>query len=179
MGLQEDFVTNHLILNNFIFAPNYEFESKEQIEYPLLLVDIDSSNTGELKTNSVIDDGFTFDITIADLVTHDRSNELEVLSDCKLMLNDFIAYFRQQQFADWLNIDTATSMTPVRLSGTDLTSGWTCKINFKIATDLDLCGIPMVSAPSVGTTPSVYNIVIWAGIDEGDSTTVYTDQYSA
>lgn len=140
--LQEDFQTTHPVINNFIFAPTYEFESKEQIEYPLLLVDIDSSNTGELKTNSVIEDGFTFDVTIADLVTHDRSNELDVLSDCKLMMNDFLAYFRQREFSDWLTIDTATSMTPIRLSGTDLTSGWTCKINFRFATDLDLCGIP-------------------------------------
>jgi hypothetical protein len=75
-------------------------------------------------------------------VREDKTNEQEVLSDCKLMLNDLLIYLRQTDFTEYLTVDVIKTMKPIRLVGTDFVSGWECQLQFKFITDPDLCGIP-------------------------------------
>lgn len=142
LALQELFATNHLQINDFVFDQEYSYETKPSLKYPLLWADLESSDINEIKGSAVWEDNFVFNIACVDLVREDKSNEREVLSDCKLMLNDFLIHFRQTDFAEYLVVDPITTMSPIRMSGQDLTSGWGCKMKFKFITDPDLCGIP-------------------------------------
>jgi len=190
---QEDFATNHRQINSFIFAPTFDFGDEEQIVYPLLLSDVESSTIQTGGDNSFYLDTYVFRVLVTDQLKPDLRNEVEVLSDCKLMLNDFIAYFRQTRFNEFLEIDTDISMNVVKGS-TDDVIGWECNITFKIGLDLDLCGIPMSGTPSYVNPLLVtiydqnnnvvtqlspgqqYSVVVASGVDEGNSTTTYTIQ---
>jgi hypothetical protein len=137
--LQQDFATNHKQINSFLFAPAARHDSLEQIIYPLLLTDIDSS----VISDDGLSDSYVFRVIVADLLTPGLENETEVLSDCKQMINDFIAYFKQTDFPTYLTIDTNIIMTHFTQWGADDVAGWDCKITFKLYLDLDLCGIPL------------------------------------
>jgi hypothetical protein len=185
---QEDFATNHKQINSFLFAPTSEFDSLQQIQYPLLLTDIESCNQKEQEEN------FVFRVIICDQIKPDLRNEQDVLSDCKLILNDFVAYFRQTKFTEYFSIETDFSADSFTKGFADDTAGWDCKITFKKYLDLDLCGIPMIGTPSYPNPLLVtiydqnnnivtqlvagqqYQVIVATGIDSGNSTTSYTIQ---
>lgn len=185
---QQDFATNHRQINSFIFAPTSEFDSLEQIKYPLLLVDVESCSQKEQEEN------FIFRVIICDQIKPDLRNEQDVLSDCKLMLNDFVAYFRQTKFSEYFSIETDFSSDCFTKGFADDVAGWDCKITFKKYLDLDLCGIPMAGVPTYPNQLLVtiydqnnnvvtqlspgqqYQVIVASGIDEGNSTQTYTIQ---
>lgn len=140
--IQEDFATDHLQINDFVFDQAYSYETKPNLKYPLLWSDLEESPLDETTNSAVWSDSFVFNIACVDLVREDRSNELEVLSDCKLMLNDFITHLRYGDFDERIKVEITVSMKPVRMSGSDLTSGWSCQLKIGFITDPDLCGIP-------------------------------------
>lgn len=141
--IQEDFAMSHGQINDFVFDQAYSYEVKPELKYPLLWTDLEESPLGESENSAVWSDGFVFNVAVIDLVRENKSNEQDVLSDCKLMLNDFIIYLRQTDFGERLKVEVTVSMKPIRMSGENLTSGWQCQLKFGIITDPDLCGIPM------------------------------------
>lgn len=142
LDLQESFATDHGQINDYAFDLEYSYESKPDLKFPLLWCDLVDSPVSESNNSSVWKDGFTFDVRVVDLVREDKSNERDVLSDCKLMLNDFLIYLRQTDFDEYLTVEITQTMKPIRLVGTDFVSGWECQIRMDFVTDPDLCGIP-------------------------------------
>lgn len=131
-----DYVDSSTLLKGFYFGELPDKQAGEAILYPCIQMVAISSQVKERQ------DTYKFHVYVMDRELDDRSNEVEVLSDTKLIANDLIAYFRQTQFDNNMSIETETEMQPFTQSFEDMCAGWDFPINVKQFLDLNICQIP-------------------------------------
>lgn len=137
VSMIDTFVSQHDDLRSFYFGRLPDSTSERDIEYPTVLAELQPSPIEEKSER------FVFTFYVLDLASHDRSNERDSLSDCKLYANDIVAYFRQTGFSHNLSIETNITMTPLIGALDDLCNGWEFTLTFKQFLDLDVCQIPL------------------------------------
>jgi len=88
---------------------------------------------------------YSFDIIVLDIIQRDLSNQTDVLSDTNQILDDIISQFRLSvtnslgNFNKNYYLDTPVVCMPFLEKYSDLTGGWTGKLNIKVMTPLDRC----------------------------------------
>jgi hypothetical protein len=120
----------------------WEHESQPNVKYPLLLADLNSSQTTE--TENV----FEFQFYVCDRVLSDEDNELHVLSDMRQLANDLVAYFGGSTFVQDLRIDVDVNLEAFTGRFDTDVAGWQFPVKFRVYFDWDLCGVPVTGQPS-------------------------------
>lgn len=136
VDLIKGFVTNHKQIKNFYFGQLTDTEPENEIIFPCLFMRLDPNPLSERQDNTKCT------LFFLDRIAKDRSNEVEVYSDTKLMAIDFISYFRQTQFNNCLTLDTDILLTPAVDAEDDELAGWELPANIRQFLDLDVCQIP-------------------------------------
>jgi hypothetical protein len=134
------FASNHKQINSFRFG-QIEQVGETSVVYPLLHCEL-SETSSEFNEQS---DSYYFDFAIINKVNDKNQYEsnLEVLSDTKLIANDFIAYLTKYDFGEFLNIDLPITLNPLVLIGEDNISGWTFTIKLVLTQGVSNCVIPI------------------------------------
>src|ERR1700754_5352283 len=111
------FFENHKQINMVIYADDFDFASYPNLTYRVVHIQsVDSQVRGKEIINR-------FKFMIADLEDIQNENsENEIWSDCSLIADDFLVFFGDDDFPDFL-MDTDTSFQQFSESGTDRTAG--------------------------------------------------------
>lgn len=105
---------------------------------------------------------YSFDIIVLDIIERDLANQTDVLSDTNQILDDIISQFRLSvtdslgNFNRSYYLDTPVMCIPFLEKFSDLTGGWTGKLNIKVMTPLDRCDAAFESflTPTPTSTPT-------------------------
>ena len=137
------FQSNHDQLKSWVFGDPWEANAKHEVQYPLLFGMIQPSSTNGTKET------FSISFTVCDREKTDRSNTLNVLSNCKQIANDLVVYFKQNtSFTDFFQVDEQITFEPFIESFDDNCAGWTFTVNFNQPFEWDLCGVPVTGNPA-------------------------------
>lgn len=147
----ESFVSRHRQLNDFRFG-DIEKVGEDAINYPCLTVLINDGNEFNEQSENL---NMTFVVENIPNKTNEYRSTLEVLSDCKLIANDVVSFFKKNYFGYYLEVLLPVQMNSFTKAGKDLTSGWSFNLTIKLANGIDACQIPLVDAP----TPEDLNVV--------------------
>ena len=111
--------------------------------YPVMWVEVSGSNlSGSQLTDS-------YNIYFADLVNKDERNEIEVLSDMKLLCLDLASYLKQSdELNGLLNINFEFSMEDFTERFNDEVAGWVMTLQFIQPFNYSLCAVPKLNAPT-------------------------------
>lgn len=140
----EDYATAHKQLKSYYFGdPWNELSGGQSIHYPMLF--------STLQPNRV---SGTSDITVlrfyvCDKVKKGLRNQVDVLSDCKLICLDTLTYFKQYTFDELLVLGTEVTLTDFSGDFNDEISGWFFDIEFKAIFEWDACGIPIINPVTI------------------------------
>ena len=87
-------------------------------EYPLMCVRIESSNPQEYLVNH------SFRLLILDLPTHDKSDTVNIQSDCFETLNDVLTILEDYPEFEAITITLGSNATPVDVANADGAAGY-------------------------------------------------------
>lgn len=141
VDLIEAFRSSHLQLKSFYFGRLPDSTSEQDIEFPTLLAELQPSPISENGGNG--EETFVFKFYVLDRADHNRANEKDTLSDCKLIANDLVAYFKLTSFTNNLTINVNLTMNPLIGALDDLCNGWEFDVFFKQPLNLNKCSIPI------------------------------------
>jgi len=179
--------TEHKQINTFGVGDIWEIETSGTITYPLMWAQPDISRVEE---NVFVS---SWKLLFMDIIHKDERNENDVLSDMELVALDIIAQLQAPSYEFDFN---ASGITLERFTErfTDYVGGVMINVELRIPYNADRCAIPsstittgtntnvvlIVNAVTGATiaslvAPTTYQVYQWSGIDEGDSTTTYTD----
>lgn len=140
------FSDNHGMLKSFYFNDPWDEQSGGQsIKYPMMFAVLEPSIIGENIDKTV------FKIYISDRVKKGERNEVEVLSDTKLICKDLLVYLAYTRFSDIVVIKKDVTLNNFTQSFDDELSGWWFDLEIKTKFDWNLCSIPVTG------TPPIYN----------------------
>lgn len=133
-----DFTAAHKILNSWYFNSPYEkLPDGKSITYPMMFGVLKPAKLGEHTDRTIIT------IYISDRVKKDKSNELEVSSDMKLIAKDVLSYMKQTRFGEPLIIGQDITLEHYYESFDDEVTGVMFDVEFKTAFDWLVCTIPI------------------------------------
>lgn len=179
--------TAHKQIKTFGVGDIWEIETSGTITYPLMWAQPDISRVEE---NVFVS---SWKLLFMDIIHKDERNENDVLSDMELVALDIIAQLQAPSYEFDFN---ASGITLERFTErfTDYVGGVMINVELRIPYNADRCAIPsstittgtntnvvlIVNAVTGATiaslvAPTTYQVYQWSGIDEGDSTTTYTD----
>lgn len=111
--------------------------------YPVMWVEIAGSNLSENKLTD------SYNIYFADLVNKDERNEIEVLSDTKLLCLDLCAYLKHSdELNGLLNINFEFTMDDFTEKFNDEVAGWVMTLQFTQPYNYSLCAVPKTNTPT-------------------------------
>lgn len=179
--------TAHKQINTFGVGDIWEIETSGTITYPLMWAQPDISRVEE---NVFVS---SWKLLFMDIIHKDERNENDVLSDMELVALDIIAQLQAPSYEFDFN---ANGITLERFTErfTDYVGGVMINVELRIPYNADRCAIPsstittgtntnlvlIVNAVTGATiaslvAPTTYQVYQWSGIDEGSSSTTYTD----
>lgn len=179
--------TAHKQINTFGVGDIWEIETSGTITYPLMWAQPDISRVEE---NVFVS---SWKLLFMDIIHKDERNENDVLSDMELVALDIIAQLQAPSYEFDFN---ASGITLERFTErfTDYVGGVMINVELRIPYNADRCAIPsstittgtntnvvlIVNAVTGATiaslvAPTTYQVYQWSGIDEGSSSTTYTD----
>lgn len=179
--------TAHKQINTFGVGDIWEIETSGTITYPLMWAQPDISRVEE---NVFVS---SWKLLFMDIIHKDERNENDVLSDMELVALDIIAQLQSPSYEFDFN---ANGIILERFTErfTDYVGGVMINVELRIPYNADRCAIPsstittgtntnvvlIVNAVTGATiaslvAPTTYQVYQWSGIDEGDSTTTYSD----
>ena len=132
-----DFYENHIQVNTVVYADDFDFAAYSHILYKVVHIQ---------PVNSIIK-GYEilhlFKIMIADMQDPNlQSSEDDIFSDCELIANDFLTFFGDDDYEDFL-MDTDTIYQRFSESGTDRTSGVVFTAKVRQTREINPCTIPI------------------------------------
>lgn len=185
-----DISTNHRDINSFGSGDLWEYMANEGATLNPVTMWV------FVQPNSVVGgvDNPKYSIVIMDAVDKGEGNEDEVLSDTLRIAKDILAVLRQPYYEDFFQFDKNVTFDNFTERFDSEMSGWQFDITFKQPFTYDGCQVNMSSLPNIYTTDVVrivdqddnlvttvnpgeqYSVIVASGIDEGNSTTTYTNQ---
>lgn len=158
----ELFCQSHKQINNFYFGEIPELNAQASNRHVLLFMELssDSGSRDELLNS------FNFNCWVIDQPNkngNSRSKQ-EILSDTRLICEDFIAFWRYTNFDSPMKIELPISLQDMTDVLDDEDAGWSFVLKISLANGLDLCSIP-----SSGYVPPIdYNKVLIRDIKTGE-----------
>ena len=132
----KDFFDRHLQVNQFLHLTQWDEEAKENVYTTALLVPQQSNIN-----NTQID--LVFNLFIVDLLNSDRSNQRDVFDDTLSIVQDFVAYFSDNNCIDW-NIENNATVQPITEKPfDDVLSGWMLTFTVNIPFSKSICDLPL------------------------------------
>ena len=139
---------NNRLVNDFDFGATWNINSNQR-KYPLVFVE--PSQTSAIKSD--IGQGriqmyiYSFNIYVMDRITKGDANYDEILSDCQLILQSFVAQMDQHQsWTDYgFNIDGNVTWQPVFEVEDDNLNGWMANISIRVPNRLTPCNTPQIT----------------------------------
>lgn len=182
-----DIAIAHKQINTYGMGDIWEVESSGTIRYPLMWA---QPATSRFEKNTYIS---VWDIFVMDILHKDESNETDALSDLELIALDIIALLKDNDYTFNLNTDSITLD-----KATEQLTNYVAYVKFTIELQIpapnDRCAVPSTTIDTgtninyvtilnavTGATitqvvaPGSYSVYQASGIDEGNSTTTYTD----
>jgi hypothetical protein len=132
-----DFFNNHAQINTVIYADDFDFSAYPDILYRVVHIQsVDTSIKGKEIMNR-------FKFMIADIENPNNENsENEIWSDTLLIADDFLSFFGDDDFEEFI-LDTDTTIQTFSESGTDRTAGVVFTANVRQVRELNPCAIPV------------------------------------
>ncbi len=146
------------LVNDFGFGPTWNINSNQR-KYPLVWAEPSQtravkSDIGQGRINYFV---YSFNIYVMDRISKGDDNYDEILSDCQLVLQSFVAQMDQHQY--WtdmgLNVEGDVSWQPVFEIEDDNLNGWMATLSLKVPNRLTPCNTPQV--PVLSWTASLQN----------------------
>ena len=133
----ERFAGLHPMIEGFSIAPLTEYVAKDWV-YPVMWVDMQGTsitfNTGEVR--------ITFPVYILDRVERDFSNYKSVMNSTLLSLNDFYAYYTDNECEYGFMFNNSSALTSRAYEFDDIVCGWSMNILTQVADDRNESQIP-------------------------------------
>jgi hypothetical protein len=186
-----DIAIAHKQINTYGMGDIWEIETSGTIRYPLLWA---NPSTSRFENNTYVS---VWQLLVMDIVHKDEKNETDVMSDMELVALDLIALLKNAAYDFDLNTDNIP-LEKFTERFTNNVAGIALTVELRIPAPNDRCAVPQtgLNVGSGGVTtggivtiinavtgativeiqaPGEYEVYQWSGIDEGDSTTTYTD----
>ena len=184
-----DIAVAHKQIATYGMGDIWEIETSGTIRYPLMWAYPDASR---YENNTFVS---VWKILVMDIVHKDESNENDVMSDMELVALDIIALLKNYDYDFDLNTDNIP-FERFTERFTNYVAGVAITIELKIPAPSDRCAVPsstidtgsssnsgfvtIVDATTGATITQVsaggtYQVYQASGIDEGNSTTTYTN----
>lgn len=130
------FFNNHSQINTVIYADDFDFAAYPDIIYKVVHIQAVNSI---IRGSEII---HQFKLMIADIEDpNNQGSEDDIFSDCELIANDFLAYFGDDDYPDFL-MDTNTTYQRFSESNTDRTAGVVFTANVRQTREINPCTIP-------------------------------------
>ncbi len=130
------FFDGHSQINTVIYADDFDFAAYPDITYKVVHIQPVNSN---IRGNEII---HQFKLMIADIEDpNNQGSEDDIYSDCELIANDFLAFFGDDDYPDFL-MDTNTTYQKFSESGTDRTAGVVFTASVRQTREINPCTIP-------------------------------------
>ncbi|MES2265596.1 MAG: hypothetical protein V4520_02470 [Bacteroidota bacterium] len=145
-----EFFKNHGQINTVIYADDFDFSAYPDILYRVVHIQsVDSTVRGKELVSR-------FKFMIADIENPNNGNsENEIWSDTERIADDFLTFFGDDDFEDFLT-DTDTTIQRFSESGTDRTAGVVFTANVRQVRELNPCAIPVKDSFNIVQPPAVY-----------------------
>lgn len=138
----KEFTTNHQILKSWYFGSQLnKLPDYLSIEYPMMFGTLKPSKLGPHTDRTVIT------LFISDRVLKDKSNELNVWSDCKQIAKDALTYLKKTSWLEPLIITEEIDLDFYTDADDDEVSGVSFDIELKTVFEWNLCSVPIAGAP--------------------------------
>lgn len=131
-----EFFNNHIQINTVIYSDDFDFAAYPNLVYGVVhLKTVDSI----IKGSEII---HRFKLMVADIENPNNENsENEIYSDCELIADDFLTFFGDDDYEDFL-MDTDSTFQRFSESGTDRTAGIVFTCSVRQTRDINPCAIP-------------------------------------
>ena len=139
----KEIANQHLQINSFSAGTLDDFATSGDTRYPAMWVSYENAGIAQ-RTES-----YNFSIWIVDRVKKDRSNLIEVHSDCKSILNDIKAQLNDPGYG-WVLGQDWTYQAIFEPFMEDEVAGWLADITISQPFSNDTCQIPYNQAPIPG-----------------------------
>lgn len=135
----QNFANSHEILKSFYFNDPWDEQSGGQsIRYPMMFATLQPSLISENIDKTV------FKIYITDRVKKGERNEVEVLSDTKLIAKDVLVYLSLTSFTEIIVVKKDTTLNHFTESFDDEVAGCWFELEIKTKFDWNICSVPVV-----------------------------------
>lgn len=130
------FFEGHSQVNTVIYADDFDFSAYPDILYRVVHI---QSVDSQIKSKEIIN---RFKFMIADIEDPQNQNsENDIWSDCALIADDFLTFFGDDDYPDFL-MDTDTTFQQFSESGTDRTAGIVFTASVRQTREINPCTIP-------------------------------------
>lgn len=146
----KEIAKQHYQINSFTAGTLDDFATSGDTRYPAMWVSYENAAIAQ-RTES-----YTLSIWIVDRVKKDRSNLIEVHSDCKSILNDIKAQMTNPVYGWSLNQDW-NYQAVFEPFMEDEVAGWLADVTITQPFSNDSCQIPFIESPVVGQGSSGYS----------------------
>jgi hypothetical protein len=132
-----DFFENHAQINTVVYADDFDFSAIPNLVYPVVHIQsVNSQITGKEIISS-------FKFMIADMEDpQNQDSEDEIWNDTQLIADDFLAFFGDDDYPDFL-MDTDTTFQRFSELGTDRTAGVVFTAKVRQTREINPCTIPV------------------------------------
>jgi hypothetical protein len=136
IGLIEDFLNKHNLINTVLVGDQYDFNAVPDVVYPVGNIEYVRQNIQPTITSD------SFEITVADLFDPNvQKSEYRIYSDCNQIADDLVTYFGNQYDVDY-EINERVSIEKFS-SNVDRTAGCVFVISFDQFRSSNACIIPV------------------------------------
>lgn len=126
----------HGQVSQFRFGSDVDISASEQQLYPLVWVDVTTSQIGyKLLSLNLI-------IMVMDIQKADQTNEQDTLSDTLSIAQDIFAALNNSTYQDYFTVNENASLEPIREGLPDLVNGWKMNLNLELEQLNNRCQIP-------------------------------------
>ena len=146
----KEIAKQHYQINSFTVGTLDDFATSGDTRYPAMWVSYENAAIAQ-RTES-----YTLSIWIVDRVKKDRSNLIEVHSDCKSILNDIKAQMTNPVYG-WSLTQDWNYQAVFEPFMEDEVAGWFADITITQPFSNDSCQIPFIESPVVGQGSSGYS----------------------
>lgn len=103
----ESFSSQHPVLRTFTFGNLSDTgQDEEPLQYPLMHVIPTTSTTSDQYTD------FNFQIIFGDMLDDVKTNQVDIVEECYMILQDFLEYYTNQLTTSTYHIITPITFTP-------------------------------------------------------------------
>lgn len=150
IGEFQEIANQHRQINNFTVGTIEDFATSGTTNYPCWWVSYQNNGFEDRREN------FSFTFWVLDRVKKDRSNLIEIHSDCKQIAMDIIAQLNDAMYK-W-SIDQNITLSAIyEPFHEDELAGWTFDVTISQPFIKDVCQIPFIEPITVGRSQSGYN----------------------